>query len=212
MNKIFYIMGKSSSGKDSIYYHLLDIFNKAEIVLNPIVLHSTRPKRKGEMEGVTYFFETEDSYKEMKKRNEILEERTYNVITEKGKEIWRYYTSKKSICLEDYNYLGIGTLESYKVLKNIYKESIIPIYIEVEPGELLFRDLRRERTQKNPNYKELCRRFLSDSDDFSEEKLKEAGIDETNTYSNNEDLNTVCNVLTEFINSMIRGGKTDESL
>ena len=38
------------------------------------------------------------------------------------------------------------------------------------------RALCRERMQENPKYEELCRRFLADAKDFSEEKLKEAGI------------------------------------
>ena len=40
----------------------------------------------------------------------------------------------------------------------------------------LERALIRERNQKNPNYNELCRRFLADSVDFSLEKLKESGV------------------------------------
>jgi hypothetical protein len=52
----------------------------------------------------------------------------------------------------------------------------VPIYIEVEDGLRLARAVERERLQTNPKYAELCRRFLADSSDFSEEKLKEAGI------------------------------------
>ena len=40
--------------------------------------------------------------------------------------------------------------------------------------------------QETPNYDELCRRFLADSSDFSEEKLKKSGIEK---YYNNIDLN-----------------------
>ena len=39
------------------------------------------------------------------------------------------------------------------------------------------RALARERQQDVPRYEEMCRRFLADAKDFSEEKLKEAGID-----------------------------------
>ena len=52
----------------------------------------------------------------------------------------------------------------------------MPIYIEVEDGERLSRALNRERMQESPKYEELCRRFLADAKDFSEEKLNEAGI------------------------------------
>ena len=50
------------------------------------------------------------------------------------------------------------------------------IYIEVEDGERLKRAIAREEQQKTPKYEEMCRRFLTDAQDFSEEKLREAGI------------------------------------
>ena len=56
-------------------------------------------------------------------------------------------------------------------------EKIVPIYVEVEDGLRLARALERERSQEQPKYKEMCRRFIADSEDFSEEKLQEAQID-----------------------------------
>ena len=51
-----------------------------------------------------------------------------------------------------------------------------PIYIEVDDGERLQRALDRERSQDTPQYAEMCRRFLADSADFSEENVARAGI------------------------------------
>lgn len=56
------------------------------------------------------------------------------------------------------------------------KENVIPIYIQVDDGVRLERALERERTQKEPKYAELCRRFLADEKDFSEENLERLGI------------------------------------
>lgn len=56
------------------------------------------------------------------------------------------------------------------------EEALCPIYIEVEDGERLARALNRERSQKTPRYEEMCRRFLADQEDFSEEKIAAAGI------------------------------------
>ena len=53
MGKIFYIMGKSSSGKDTIYSRLLQ---DSELGLSRIVLYTTRPMREGETEGKEYHF------------------------------------------------------------------------------------------------------------------------------------------------------------
>ena len=79
--------------------------------------------------------------------------------------------------LEKYDYIGIGTLESFVKLKEYYGEDLVlPIYIEVEDGERLSRALFRERQQSSPKYSEMCRRFLADAEDFSEQKIQEAGI------------------------------------
>ena len=62
-------------------------------------------------------------------------------------------------------------------MKTYYGDDIVvPIYIEVEDGERLLRAAAREKSQENPRYTELCRRFIADSLDFAEEKLKKLGI------------------------------------
>ena len=48
MGKIFYIMGKSSSGKDSIYRQLE---KDQELGLKRLVIYTTRPIRDGEVNG-----------------------------------------------------------------------------------------------------------------------------------------------------------------
>ena len=50
-------------------------------------------------------------------------------------------------------------------------------YIEVDDGVRLGRALERERRQQKPQYREMCRRFIADDDDFSEENMKRCGID-----------------------------------
>ena len=73
------------------------------------------------------------------------------------------------------SYLGIGTLESFVKLREYYGNDVMrPVYIEVEDGERL--ELARERTQEVPKYEEMCRRFLADQNDFSEENILKAGI------------------------------------
>src|SRR5699024_4345667 len=91
---------------------------------------------------------------------------------------WIYFTADDGqIELEKKNYLGIGTLESYIHMKEYFgEENLCPLYIEVEDGERLKRAIRREELQPEPKYAEMCRRFLADEEDFSEENLKKAGI------------------------------------
>lgn len=171
MGKIFYIMGKSASGKDSIYSVLSE---KKELKLQKLVLYTTRPIREGEKEGREYFFTDEAKLREFERQGKLIESRAYQTIH----GIWTYFTADDGqVKEENGNYLGIGTLESYKKMKEYYGEKVMcPVYIQVEDGERLSRALFREKQQKTPKYEEMCRRFLADQQDFSEEKINEAGI------------------------------------
>ena len=104
----------------------------------------------------------------------MIESRTYQTVYGP----WTYFTADDGqIDLEKKNYLGIGTLESYENMKNYFgQEMLCPVYIQVEDGERLKRAIRREELQKEPKYAEMCRRFLADTEDFSEENLRRAGI------------------------------------
>lgn len=170
MGKICYIMGKSASGKDSIFKELRSRFPEYK----EIVLYTTRPIREGETEGVEYHFVGEDRLLELEREGRVIEQRSYQ--TKHG--VWRYFTADDGqIDLQKYNYLVIGTLESYANMRKYFgADMMVPVYVEVEDGERLCRALARERMQKEPKYTEMCRRFLADEEDFSEENLKKAGI------------------------------------
>ena len=164
-------MGKSAAGKDKIYSLLAD---NHELSLNKLVLYTTRPIRAGEQNGVQYYFTDECKLKEFEEEGKLIESRAYHTVH----GIWTYFTADDGqVDLLKGNYLGIGTLESYQKLREYYgTEYVIPLYVQVEDGERLQRALCRERAQENPKYEEMCRRFLADAADFSEEKLKEAQI------------------------------------
>ena len=69
--------------------------------------------------------------------------------------------------LADSDYLGIGTLESFKKMRKYYGEdAVCPVYVQVEDGERLSRALNREREQENHDMREMCRRFIADQSDF----------------------------------------------
>jgi len=172
MNKIFYIMGKSASGKDTMYKALLD--KLIPINIKGIIPYTTRPIRTGEMTGVDYHFVTEEAMMKLKEDGKIIEMRSYD--TEEG--IWRYATVYDHQ-FEDHDgyFLMVGTLESFAKMKEYFgKEMVVPIYIEVDDKERLLRAIKRESTNTNPNYSEVCRRFIADEKDFSKENLKNAGI------------------------------------
>jgi len=190
MGKIFCFIGKSSSGKDTIF----SIVSKDLININKIVPFTTRPIREGETNGKEYYFVNEEEFKKMINNNLVIEFRKYNTIH----GIWIYFTASKNIDLENNNYMIINTLEGYNNLKNYYGEDIvIPIYIEVENGVRLTRALEREKMQEFPKYEEMCRRFLKDQEDFSEEKIITSGINKR--FVNNDLLECVLEIETEIL-------------
>lgn len=194
MGKIFYIMGKSASGKDSIYSVLSE---KEELKLQKLVLYTTRPIREGEKEGREYFFTDETKLQEFEEQGKLIEARAYQTVH----GVWIYFTADDGQVKEDKgNYLGIGTLESYRKMKEYYGEKVMcPVYIQVEDGERLSRALFREKQQKAPKYEEMCRRFLADQQDFSEEKISEAGI---SIRFENSDLDKCVENIIIYIKSM----------
>ena len=171
MGKIYCLAGKSASGKDHFYKRLLE---EESLSLLPLVLYTTRPMRLGEEEGREYHFVDEAKLTSLRQQGRIIEERSYH--TTEG--IWTYFTADDGqIDPEGQDYLSIGTLESIVKLQQYFgRDRICPLYIEVDDGERLARALQRERKQETPRYEEMCRRFLADQQDFSEDRIKEAGI------------------------------------
>lgn len=184
MGKIYCVMGKSSSGKDSIYHEIME---KGALGLKPIIPYTTRPIRDGEQDGREYHFCTEDTVQRLQDAGRIMELRAYNTVY----GVWKYFTvDDEQINLNKYNYLYIVTLEGYTKIREYFgADRVVPIYIEVEDGERLMRAIAREQKQDVPKYEEMCRRFLADSADFCDEKLVEAGV--VRRFSNNDFVQTV---------------------
>ncbi|MBE5921286.1 MAG: guanylate kinase [Lachnospiraceae bacterium] len=178
---IYFVMGKSSSGKDTIFQKLLQ---DETLNLKKLVGYSTRPQRANEQNGREYFFVTEDEMLCLEREGKVIERRSYNTVH----GIWNYFTVDDGQMQDaSAKYLYIGTLESYEKVVSYYgQELVVPIYIEVEDGLRLARAVERERKQSQPKYAELCRRFLADAADFSEENILKCGIPKR--YSNNESI------------------------
>ena len=174
MGKIVCLMGRSSSGKDTIYKELLA---QNQVMLQPIVPYTTRPIRAGESDGVEYHFTDEAGFLRLQNQGRVIEDRVYHTCL----GMWRYFTvADEEIDPKNGSYVVIGTLESYEQMRRFYGEDkVLPIMIELDDGVRLQRALDREMAQDHPKYEEMCRRFLADAEDFSEEKLNKAGISRT---------------------------------
>lgn len=181
MGKLFVIMGKSATGKDSIYHEIV----KRCPQLREIITYTTRPMREGETYGKEYYFVTKEEMYEMRENGKIIECREYDTVLGP----WFYFTADDGqLDFDKGDYILISTLDGYEKLQAVFGiDSIVPVYIEVDDLERLERAVRRERSQVSPCVPELCRRFLADEEDFSEERLQMAGIEMRIV---NEDLET----------------------
>lgn len=161
MNRIFCIVGKSCSGKDTLYARILE--RHPELV--PVILHTTRPMRPGEAEGQTYHFVTEEQLRRYEAQGRVLEKRVYH--TTQGP--WTYFTLRFGL---DADRLLITTLEGARALMDCYGPQLVSIvYLHVDDRTRLLRCIDRESCQEVPDYAEVCRRFLADQEDFSQERL-----------------------------------------
>lgn len=197
MGKIYCIMGKSSSGKDSIYQKVME-FGIPE--LEPLIPYTTRPIREGEVEGKQYHFCTKNKMQELETAGKVIERRTYHTVYGD----WNYFTvDDGELNPADRSYLYIITLEGYLKIRNYFGNKLVmPIYIEVEDGERLIRAIEREKQQEKPRYEEMCRRFLADAADFSEEKLAEAGI--SRRFINTSLAETIQKIITYITDDMTK--------
>ncbi|MBR5638010.1 MAG: guanylate kinase [Pseudobutyrivibrio sp.] len=193
MGKIFCIMGKSSTGKDTIFKILLQ---RKDINVKRIVSYTTRPQRSNEKPGEEYNFVSVEEKDRLLAEGKVIEIRKYDTVHGP----WFYFTvDDGNVDLSKDDYLMIGTVESFVKIRDYYgADKVLPIYIEVDDGVRLSRALERERIQEYPKYEEMCRRFLADQQDFSKDNLEKAGI--TNIFNNNEDSAITSDNIAEFIN------------
>ena len=179
MGRIYYLLGKSATGKDTLYKEIL----KRRSKLRTVTMYTTRPIREGETDGVEYFFTDREELERQLASGKVIESRTYQTIAGP----WTYYTvdDGQFDVADDESCLMIGTLESYEKMCAYFEAGkMVPVYIEVPDGIRLLRAVKREENQKKPNYREVCRRYLADEKDFSEENLERLGI--TKRYQNTD--------------------------
>lgn len=198
MINILYLMGKSSSGKDTVKNKLIVKLKELNYRIEDLVIYTTREIRSGEVEGIDYKFVDECKYQKLLNNNMIIEARTY----EKIQGTVRYFTVyDDALFSKDADYIvGVGTLVSYNQLVDYFKKegkteyNIIPIYLEVENASRLLRAVRRELTEvvEKQNFEEVCRRFEADELDYSEENIRNSGI--RDRFQNNNIQETVVEI------------------
>lgn len=185
-HKIYYIMGKSATGKDTILQQLL-----LRLPLERIMMYTTRPMRSGERDGVTYNFVSDSAFRMMIAHRDVAEYRYYAVGR---KDIWYYFTPRAELDTSKHSRIGIGTPESFNKLWREYGPKLIPIYIYADDTTRFLRAVEREYHETEPDWLELCRRYVADEQDFDEMSIGHI----QNRFENN-DLETCVQQICKFI-------------
>lgn len=179
MGKLFMAIGKSASGKDTVAQALVKCFPED---LHLVIPYTTRPRRAKEKNGVEYYFVSESKMRAMEKAGKILECRAYETVA----GTWYYFTADDGqIDLKNSNCMMVGTPELYRsMVKAVGKRNIVPFLIEVDDEDRLLRAIYRERKQEEPNYREVCRRYLADEVDYAPEIVDSIVTDKAMQFYN----------------------------
>lgn len=159
--KIIALVGCSASGKDFILAKLKDLKFK------PIISHTNRPMRPGEIEGQNYYFIDNQEAEEMLCMKKFIEHRVYH---SKSGEDWIYGISEKSILEACSNKNTSVVIVDYKGLKELKKylkskgleDNLTSVYINASPQTRLLRSLNREGEMANQQVEEVIRRYNDD--------------------------------------------------
>lgn len=164
MGKIYCIIGKSATGKDTIYKAIKEEYYSD---IEPIVTYTTRPKRKGEKEGEEYHFVSYEQFLDYDEQDLILEQRKYDTVYGE----WVYFTLKFDF-KEDKDYIILTTIEGALAIQNYYgEENVSVVCISAFGKTRLLRSINREKKVDGKCFNEICRRFLADEEDYSLDKL-----------------------------------------
>lgn len=149
---IIILVGKSATGKDSIAREL------ERLGYHKIVTTTTRPKRDGEIDGISYNFISTDKFLKKYIDNEFLEVNYFD--TEQG--LWFYGSplvsyqnaDDKTICILDPNGLK-------KIIANNIPHMAILIYVSDD-------EIKKRQIERGDSETEAKRRFEADKKDFED--------------------------------------------
>lgn len=149
--KLVAICGKAGSGKDTI----LQIVKNQSPIFNEIISCTTRPIREREQDGVNYHFLSNEEFAQKVVDGDMLEATVFND--------WCYGTALSSLNPSKIN-VGVFNPEGVEILSENPHIDLMVFYIIAKDKTRLLRQLNRE---KNPDVKEIVRRFSADEKDFN---------------------------------------------
>ena len=194
--KIFALLGYSSVGKDTILKQVLKDMDDVK----PIISTTTRPMRKGETEGVEYYFIDDTEF--FRRGTDFVEQRIYHTkVKENGVEkdaTWRYGIERAELEKDDYLIVIVDSV-GYKELKNyVGNNKIVPIFISAPQEELKARALARGDLEV-----EVDRRLKDDYERFMDFRVRTVYHEVKNTNGRLEEaIKEVEGIITKHINEV----------
>ena len=194
--KIFALLGYSSVGKDTILKQVLKDMDDVK----PIISTTTRPMRKGETEGVEYYFIDDTEF--FRRGTDFVEQRIYHTkVKENGVEkeaTWRYGIERAELEKDDYLIVIVDSV-GYKELKNyVGNNKIVPIFISAPQEELKARALARGDLEA-----EVDRRLKDDYERFMDFRVRTVYHEVKNTNGRLEEaIKEVEGIITKHINEV----------
>lgn len=153
--KIAIIIGKTGSGKDSIFKELQE-----SDTLHKVISTTTRPMREYEEDGVDYHFIDRYDFLAQDNLDKFLDTSLFNS--------WYYGTNIDDL---DENKINILVGDNSRLLDLLTNDSVeaIIFYIEASDKERLMRCLTRE---ENPDVHEIVRRFAAEEEDYGSKEFQ----------------------------------------
>lgn len=194
--KIFALLGYSSVGKDTILKQVLKDMDDVK----PIISTTTRPMRKGETEGVEYYFIDDTEF--FRRGTDFVEQRIYHTkVKENGVEkeaTWRYGIERAELEKDDYLIVIVDSV-GYKELKNyVGNNKIVPIFISAPQEELKARALARGDLEA-----EVDRRLKDDYERFMDFRVRTVYHEVKNINGRLEEaIKEVEGIITKHINEV----------
>lgn len=170
MYNIIAICGKSGAGKDSILNAILST-NHNEYI-NPIISYTSRPIRDNETGNKDYYFVSKEDFIKLVNNNKMLEHTSFNG--------WYYGTGIDGLSEDKIN-IGVFNPDGILTLLQDNRVNLYIFYIDASDKTRLIRQLTRE---KDPDVREIVRRYHTDDIDFN--KLSRIPLTKMETL-NNED-------------------------
>ena len=145
------LIGKMCSGKDSTQKELI------KMGMNSVVSYTTRPPRKGEVDGIAYHFITKEEFLDKENQGFFAETTSYDVATG---ETWYYGSAVEDLTDDKVIIVNPHGLRQIRKIK-----SLNPIAFHIIADKTTILDRAEKR---GDNTDEVLRRPIADDFDFAD--------------------------------------------